>query len=114
MLVTPSGRPRARAIGIPLGGAPGPLNAITDVAGLAVGYRTLIRGSGPRIVGEGPVRTGVTAILPRGAAAADTPVFAGMVSLNGNGELTGAHWSEEVGRCGGPITITNTHSLGVA
>src|SRR5579885_215508 len=107
MLTTPSGKPRARAIRIPFEGEPGALNAITDVAGLEVGYRTLIRGSGQRVVGEGPVRTGVTAIFPRGRYRAMTPVFAGMFSLNGNGELTGSHWVAEVGRCEGPITLTN-------
>ena len=114
MLTTPSGKPRARAIGISFEGQPQPLNAITDVAGVEVGYRTLIRGSGKRVVGEGPVRTGVTAILPRGRAGADQAVFAGMFSLNGNGELTGSHWVAETGRCEGPITITNTHSVGIA
>jgi len=114
MLTTPSGKPRARAIGLPFDGDPGPLNAITDVAGVEVGYQTLIRGSGQRVVGVGPVRTGVTAILPRGRAGADQAVFAGMFSLNGNGELTGSHWVAETGRCEGPITLTNTHSVGVA
>jgi D-aminopeptidase len=114
MHVTPSGKRRARAIGIPFDGEPGPLNAITDVAGVEVGYRTLIRGSGRRVVGQGPVRTGVTAILPRGQAGADRPVFAGMFSLNGNGELTGSHAVEEFGICAGPITLTNTHSVGLA
>jgi len=114
MLMTPAGKPRARAIGIPFDGEPGPLNAITDVAGIEVGYRTLIRGAGERVVGQGPVRTGVTAILPRGRAGADQAVFAGMFSLNGNGELTGSHWVAETGRCEGPITLTNTHSIGVA
>jgi len=114
VLTTPSGKPRARAIGIPFEGEPGPLNAITDVAGVEVGYRTLISGSGARKLGEGPVRTGVTAILPRGRAGADQGVFAAMFSLNGNGELTGSHWAREVGRCDGPITLTNTHSCGVA
>ena len=114
MLTTPSGKPRARTLGIAFEGEPGPLNAITDVAGVEVGYTTLIRGSGKRIVGQGPVRTGVTAILPRGRAGADRAVFAGMFSLNGNGELTGSHWVAETGRCEGPITITNTHSVGVA
>ncbi len=114
MLTTPSGKPRARAIGIPFEGEPGPLNSITDVAGVEVGCRTLISGAGPLVVGEGPVRTGVTAILPRGRANADKGVFAAMFSLNGNGELTGSHWAREVGRCDGPITITNTHSCGTA
>ncbi len=114
MLTTPSGKARARAIGIPFDGEPGPNNAITDIAGVEVGYRTLIRGSGKLVVGEGPVRTGVTAILPRGRAGAGQGVFAGMFSLNGNGELTGSHWAAETGRCEGPITLTNTHSVGVA
>jgi len=111
---TPSGRPRARGIGIPFEGEPGPLNAITDVGDVEVGYRTIVRGDGPLVVGEGPVRTGVTAILPRGRERADQGVFAQMFSLNGNGELTGSHWAREVGRCDGPITVTNTHSCGVA
>jgi L-aminopeptidase/D-esterase-like protein len=114
LLTTPSGRARARALGIPLEGEPGPLNAITDVAGVEVGYATLIRGEGPLVVGTGPVRTGVTAILPRGRAGAVKGVWAQMFSLNGNGELTGSHWAAEVGRCDGPITITNTHSVGLA
>ena len=114
MLTTPSGKARARALGVPFEGETGPLNAITDVAGVEVGYQTLIAGHGERIVGHGPVRTGVTAILPRGRAGANQGVFAGMFSLNGNGELTGSHWAAEVGRCDGPITLTNTHSLGVA
>ena len=114
MLTTPSGRPRARALGIAFEGEPGPLNAITDVAGVEVGYATLIRGEGPLVAGTGPVRTGVTAILPRGRAGAAKGVFAQMFSLNGNGELTGAHWAAEVGRCDGPITLTNTHSVGLA
>jgi L-aminopeptidase/D-esterase-like protein len=113
LLTTPSGLPRARALGLPLRGEPGPYNAITDVAGLEVGYRTLIRGEGPLVVGQGPVRTGVTAILPRGRDNASRGVFAQMFSLNGNGELTGSHWAAEVGRCEGPITLTNTHSCGL-
>ena len=111
---TPSGKPRARALGIPFRGTPGPYNAITDVAGVEVGYTTLLRGDGPLVVGHGPVRTGVTAILPRGRAKADVGVFAGGFSLNGNGEMTGTIWIEESGECGGPITITNTHSCGIA
>ena len=105
-------RPRARDLGIPFDGTPGPLNAITDVAGVTVGHTTLISGSGPLVVGEGPVRTGVTAVLPRGAAAAG-PVFAAYHSLNGNGEMTGAAWVDESGTLDGPILITNTHSVGV-
>ena len=111
---TPSGKPRARALGVPFEGEPGPCNAITDVPGVAVGYATLIRGDGPRKVGKGPVRTGVTAILPRGLATADQPVMAGCYALNGNGELSGTIWVEESGECTGPITLTNTHSCGVA
>jgi D-aminopeptidase len=114
MLTTPSGKPRARALGIRFGGQPGVLNSITDVAGVEVGYATLISGAGARVVGRGPVRTGVTALLPRGRAGAASPVFAGYFSLNGNGELTGCHWVEESGRCEAPICITNTHSCGTA
>ena len=111
---TPAGRPRARALGIPLDGETGANNAITDVPGVLVGYTTLIEGSGPLIVGGGPIRTGVTAILPRGRDGAARAVHAGSFSLNGNGELTGTLWIEETGRCSGPISITNTHSCGVA
>jgi D-aminopeptidase len=99
--------PRARALGIPFDGTPGPLNAITDVAPVAVGYTTLIEGAG-----EHAVRTGVTAILPRGRASLEKPVFAGVFSLNGNGELTGSHWIEESGFLEGPVMITATHSVG--
>jgi len=99
--------PRARALGIPFDGTPGPLNAITDVAPVAVGYTTLIEGSG-----EHAVRTGVTAILPRGRTSLEKPVFAGVFSLNGNGELTGSHWIEESGFLEGPVMITGTHSVG--
>jgi L-aminopeptidase/D-esterase-like protein len=113
-LSTPSGQARARALGIPFDGVPGALNAITDVAAIEVGYSTILRGEGPLVVGEGPVRTGVTAILPRGKAGLETPVFAGCHSLNGNGEMTGFLWIEEAGRIEGPITITNTHSCGLA
>ncbi|MBM3585990.1 MAG: P1 family peptidase [Alphaproteobacteria bacterium] len=112
-LATPSGKARARALLIPLLGEPGPANAITDVPGVEVGYTTLIAGDGPLVVGQGPVRTGVTAILPRGRADLVTPCFAGYHSLNGNGELTGTIWIEEAGQLGSPITITNTHSCGV-
>ena len=111
---TPSGKPRARALGIRLDGEPGSNNAITDVCAVEVGYTTLIAGDGPLEVGKGPIRTGVTALLPRGRAAVGTPVFAATHSLNGNGELTGTHWIEESGQCEGPITITNTHSCGIA
>lgn len=114
LLSTPSGQRRARALGIPFQGSPGPWNAITDVPGVEVGYRTLIRGDGPLVVGQGPVRTGVTAIHPRGRAGAGVPVFAGVHSLNGAGEMTGFVWIEEAGRTELPIVITNTHSVGLA
>jgi D-aminopeptidase len=104
--------PRARDLGIPFDGSPGPLNAITDVAGVTVGHATIIRGQGKLVVGQGPVRTGVTAIFPRGAANGD-PVFAGWFTLNGNGEMTGTTWLEESGFLAGPVMITNTHSVGV-
>ena len=103
---------RARDLGVPLDGRPGRLNAITDVAGVEVGAVTLIRGDGPLVVGRGPVRTGVTAILPRGRKGSDS-VFAGWFTLNGNGEITGTAWVEESGFLDGPVMITNTHSVGV-
>lgn len=103
---------RARDLGIPFEGTPGPFNAITDVKGVTVGFATLISGSGKLVVGQGPVRTGVTAILPRGTKAKD-PVMAGFFSENGNGEMTGIHWVQESGFLEGPIMITNTHSVGV-
>jgi D-aminopeptidase len=105
---------RARDLGVPFDGTPGPLNAITDVAGVEVGYTTLITGEGKLMVGHGPIRTGVTAILPRGHASLNDAVYAGVFSLNGNGEMTGSHWVEESGFLEGPIVITNTHSVGVA
>src|SRR5215467_997418 len=105
-------KPRARDLGAPFDGTPGPLNAITDVKGVEVGHTTLISGEGKLKVGVGPVRTGVTAILPRGKDSLD-PVFAGIFSLNGNGEMTGAHWVEDSGFLDGPVMITNTHSVGV-
>lgn len=105
-------RPRARDLGVPFVGTPGPLNAITDVTGVEVGHTTLISGTGKLQVGRGPVRTGVTAILPRGRQSTD-PVFAGWFSLNGNGEMTGTTWIEESGFLEGPVMITNTHSVGV-
>ena len=97
-------QPRARDLGIPFDGTPGPLNAITDIKGLEVGHSTIIRGDN--------VRTGVTAVLPRGRASSD-PVFAGWFALNGNGEMTGTTWIEESGFLEGPVMITNTHSVGV-
>jgi D-aminopeptidase len=106
-------KPRARTLGIPFDGNPGPLDAITDVVGIEVGYTTLISGDGPLVVGTGPVRTGVTAILPRGHASLNDPVYAGIFSLNGNGEMTGTAWIEESGFLEGPVLLTNTHSVGV-
>lgn len=103
---------QSRTLAIPLPGTPGPQNAITDVAGVEVGMVTLIRGEGRHVVGQGPVRTGVTAILPRGKAAGGTPVFAAWSSLNGNGEMTGTTWLEESGFLAGPVMITNTLSVG--
>src|ERR1041384_1981284 len=105
-------RPRARDLGVPFDGTPGPLNAITDVAGVTVGHSTIIKGQGQLVVGQGPVRTGVTAIFPRGAMNGD-PVFGGWFTLNGNGEMTGTTWLEESGFLAGPVMITNTHSVGV-
>jgi D-aminopeptidase len=104
--------PRARGLGVPFEGTPGPLNAITDVQGVEVGFRTLISGEGKLQVGVGPVRTGVTAIFPRGRNSVD-PVFAGWFTENGNGEMTGTNWVEESGYLYGPVMITNTHSVGV-
>jgi D-aminopeptidase len=105
-------KPRARDLGVPFEGTPGPLNAITDVKGVEVGESTIIRGEGKLEVGKGPVRTGVTAVLPRGARSNDDPVFAGWFSQNGNGEMTGTTWVEESGFLEGPVMITNTHSVG--
>jgi D-aminopeptidase len=113
-LRTPAGRPRARSLGIPFDGIPGECNAITDVPGVEVGYATLISGEGPLVVGEGPVRTGVTAIHPRGRADPGTACAAGFFSLNGNGEMTGTVWIEEAGALSLPVTITNTHAVGIA
>ena len=108
-----SSKPRARDLGVPFDGTPGPLNAITDVSGITVGHTTLISGEGKLQIGKGPVRTGVTAILPRGKDSMSNPVFAGWWSLNGNGEMTGTTWVEESGFLEGPVMITNTHSVGV-
>lgn len=102
-LLTPSGRPRARALGVPLRGEPGPWNALTDVPGVAVGYTTLT---------EGDARTGVTAILPRGHEGVGVACAAGWYSLNGNGEMTGTTWIEESGALATPVMITNTHAVG--
>ena len=105
-------KPRESDLKLPIGGTPGPLDAITDVAGVEVGHTTLISGSGKLVVGQGPVRTGVTIVHPRGKANAD-PVFASWFTLNGNGEMTGTTWVQESGYLEGPIGITNTHSVGV-
>lgn len=106
-------KPRARDLGVPFTGTTGQFNAITDVQGVEVGYSTIISGSGKNIVGKGPVRTGVTAIFPRGKANKFSPVFANWYSLNGNGEMTGTTWLTESGFLETPIMITNTNSVGV-
>lgn len=108
----PGARPRARDLGIPFAGTPGPLNAITDVRGVEVGQVTLVEGDGPLVVGKGPVRTGVTAVFPQGRAFRGRR-FAAWFTLNGNGEMTGTTWIEESGCLGTPILITNTHSVGI-
>jgi D-aminopeptidase len=105
-------KPRARDLGVPFDGAPGPDNAITDVKGVEVGHTTLVSGSGKLVVGKGPVRTGVTAIHPRGKTSNDA-VFAAWFTLNGNGEMTGTTWVDDSGFLNGPVMITNTHSVGV-
>jgi len=109
---TAAAKPRARDLALPIGGTAGPLDAITDVAGVEVGHTTLISGSGKLVVGKGPVRTGVTVIHPRGKANPD-PVFGAWFTLNGNGEMTGTTWLQESGILEGPVAITNTHSVGV-
>ncbi|HEY0105784.1 MAG TPA: P1 family peptidase [Rhizomicrobium sp.] len=111
---TPSGKLRARGAGVPFFGTPGPNNAITDVADVQVGYCTLIEGDGPLVVGRGPVRTGVTAIFPHGRKHPGAACYAGYFSMSGNGEMSGAAFIEERGRFDGPITLTNTHSCGLA
>ena len=111
LATTAQAQTRARDLGIPQNGVTGPLNAITDVAGVEVGMVTLIWGDGKMTVGKGPVRTGVTAILPRGTSSG-VPVFAGWFTLNGNGEMTGTTWIDESGWLGGPVMITNTSSIG--
>src|SRR4249919_2524091 len=102
--------PRARDLGVPFDGTPGRFNAITDVAGVEVGFKTLISGEGRLVIGKGPVRTGVTAIFPRGKAGTKS-VFAGYFAGNGNGDMTGTHWIEESGLLETPILITNTGSV---
>ena len=106
-------KPRARDLGVPFDGKPGKMNAITDVKNVKVGHSTIIKGNGKLKVGKGPVRTGVTAVLPRGDKSYSDPVFAGWYSLNGNGEMTGTTWVEESGFLEGPVMITNTHSVGI-
>jgi len=106
-------KPRARDLGVPFVGTPGQFNAITDVNGVEVGYSTIISGSGKSVVGKGPVRTGVTAIFPRGKDKKFSPVYANWYSLNGNGEMTGTTWVTESGFLETPIMITNTNSVGV-
>src|SRR5262245_63790662 len=110
----PAAKPRAREMGLSavIGGTPGSLDAITDVAGVEVGHTTLISGNGRLEVGTGPIRTGVTIVHPRGKTSND-PVFAAWFTLNGNGEMTGTTWLRESGFLEGPIGITNTHSVGV-
>jgi len=105
-------KPRARDLGVPFDGTPGPNNALTDVRGVEVGHTTLISGEGKLVVGKGPVRTGVTAIHPRGKNSNDA-VFAAWFTLNGNGEMTGTTWVDDSGFLNGPVMITNTHSVGV-
>jgi len=109
--VAAEAKPRARDLGVPFEGTPGPRNAITDVPGVEVGQTTLISGDGKLVPGKGPVRTGVTVVLPRGKASSD-PVFAGWYALNGNGEMTGTTWIHEGGFLEGAVLLTNTHSVG--
>ena len=104
---------RGRQLGLPFPGTTGVYNAITDVPGVEVGFRTRIEGDGPLIQGQGPIRSGVTAILPLGRHSEPQPVWAGMYALNGNGEMTGTHWIRDGGYFVGPICITNTHSVGM-
>lgn len=112
--MTVKSKPRARDLGLPFDGTPGQHNAITDVAGVEVGFCTLKSGSGEFEVGKGPILTGVTAILPRGKELAPKPIWAGHHNLNGNGEMTGTHWINDAGYFMSPICLTNTHSVGMA
>jgi D-aminopeptidase len=107
------GKKRARDLGLPFPGETGRYNAITDVPGVEVGFTTLIQGEGPVKIGSGPIRTGVTAILPRGKQAKMQPIWAGFYALNGNGEMTGVHWINDAGYFVSPICITNSHSVGI-
>jgi len=109
LAVCHAAEPRARDLGVPFDGTPGPLNAITDVGGITVGQVTLIED----LPDNHKVRTGVTAILPRGRDSLDTPAFAGWFALNGSGEMTGTAWIDESGQLEGPVMLTNTHSIGV-
>ena len=106
-------KPRARDLGLPFEGLTGEFNAITDIPGVEVGFTTVIEGEGAVEVGRGPVRTGITAILPRGKRSKPSPTWAGHFNLNGNGEMTGTHWINEAGYFISPICITNTHSVGM-
>src|SRR5687767_2112492 len=111
---TPEPRARARDLGITIGHLPpGPLNAITDIAGVRVGHTTLIAGDGPLVVGQGPVRTGVTVIVPHEGHLGNDPLFAGSHVLNGSGEMTGLFWVDEAGLLGSQVAITNTLAVGV-
>jgi D-aminopeptidase len=104
---------RARDLGLDFSGETGPENTITDVPGILVGYSTIVEGDGELQQGKGPIRTGVTAILPRGRDTEPHPVWSGFYALNGNGEMTGTHWIEDGGYFTGPVCITNTHSVGI-
>lgn len=108
------GKKRARDLGLPFPGVTGENNALTDVPGVEIGFTTIIEGEGPVQIGKGPIRTGVTAILPRGKKDSMQPIWAGFYSLNGNGEMTGVHWVNDAGYFLSPICITNTHSVGIA
>src|SRR3974377_264161 len=108
-----TGITRARDLGVSFEGTPGERNAITDVHGGGVGHTTRVEGEGKLVVGEGPIRTGVPAILPLGRDNSDTAVPAAVFSFNGNGEMTGSAWVEESGFLEGPVLLTNTHSVGV-
>jgi D-aminopeptidase len=107
-------KPRARDLGLPFEGRPGEFNALTDIAGVEIGFTTLIEGEGEVEVGKGPIRTGVTAILPRGKRTKPYPIWAGQFNLNGNGEMTGTHWINDAGYFISPICLTNSHSVGIA
>lgn len=111
---TPGGQTRARGADVPFVGQPGRWNAITDVGEVEVGYCSIIQGDGPLVVGQGPIRTGVTAIFPHGRARPSNAAYAGYFSMSGNGEMSGAAFVEERGRFDGPITLTNSHSCGLA